>query len=164
MHHRSPSSAKSNPLPSASQDLSVEPSPEPQTSKEEEIQPSMFSFQFEDDPYEDLRNTSNYLRYRRPTAPLYPSSKSMTEEWLKEVRCSSKAIQVSSSSTTFYCSIGGNSVEGLHDSTAEACIMSEFLMETFIGSMPLDLTDILFRSPSGLFFECRGIARAVRSR
>ena len=39
--------------------------------------------------------------------------------------------------------------------------MSEFLMDTFIGSMPLDPTDILFRSPSGLFFECRGIARAV---
>ena len=85
----------------------------------------------------------------------------MTEEWLKEVRRSSKAIQVSSSSTTFYCSIGGNSVEALYDSTTKACIMSEFLMETFIGSMPLDPTDILFRSPSGLFFECRGIARAV---
>ena len=34
-------------------------------------------------------------------------------------------------------------------------------METFIGSMPLDPTDKLFRSPSGLFFECRGITRAV---
>ena len=85
----------------------------------------------------------------------------MNVEWSKEVRRSSKAIQVSSSSTTFYCSIGGNSIEALHDSTAEACIMSEFLMDTFIGSKPLDPTDILFRSPSGLFFECRGIARVV---
>ena len=39
--------------------------------------------------------------------------------------------------------------------------MSEFLAETFIGSMPLDPTDRLFRSHSGLFFECRGIARVV---
>ena len=39
--------------------------------------------------------------------------------------------------------------------------MYEFLMDTFIGSMPLDPTDILFRSPSGLFFECRGIALEV---
>ena len=147
--------------PSTFQDLSDEPSPEPRTSKEEEIQPSKFSFQFEDDPYEGLRNTSNYLHYRRPTTPLYPSSKSMNEEWSKEVRRSSKAIQVSSSSTTFYCSIGGNSIEVLHDSTAKACIMFEFLMETFIGSKPLDPTDILFRSPSGLFLECRGIARVV---
>ena len=90
-----------------------------------------------------------------------PSSKSMNEEWSKEVRRSSKAIQLSSSSTTFYCSIGGDSVEALHDSTAKACIMSEFLMDTFIGSKPLDPTDILFQSPSGLFFECRGIARVV---
>ena len=39
--------------------------------------------------------------------------------------------------------------------------MFEFLTDTFIGGMPLDPTDRLFRSPSGLFFECRGIARAV---
>ena len=94
-------------------------------------------------------------------APIYPSTKSMNEEWSKEVRRSSKAIQLSSSSTTFYCSIGGDSVEALHDSTAKACIMSKFLMDMFIRSKPLDPTDILFRSPSGLFFECRGIARAM---
>ena len=39
--------------------------------------------------------------------------------------------------------------------------MPEFLTDTFIGSMPLDPTDRHFRSPSGLFFECRGIAWAV---
>jgi hypothetical protein len=39
--------------------------------------------------------------------------------------------------------------------------MSEFLTDTFIGRMPLVLTDRLFKSPLGLFFECRGIARAV---
>ena len=39
--------------------------------------------------------------------------------------------------------------------------MSEFLIDTFIGSMPLDPTDKLLRWPSGLFFECRWIARAV---
>ena len=39
--------------------------------------------------------------------------------------------------------------------------MSEFLTDTFIGSMPLDPTDRLFRSPSGLFFDCRGIAWTV---
>ena len=103
-HLESPSSAEF--YPCTFQDLSDEPSPELRTSKKEEIQPSKFSFQFEDDPFEDLRNTSNYLRYRRPTERLYPTSKSMNEEWLKEVRRSSKAIQLSSSSTTFYCSIG----------------------------------------------------------
>uniref|UniRef100_K3YN89 Uncharacterized protein n=1 Tax=Setaria italica TaxID=4555 RepID=K3YN89_SETIT len=47
--------------------LAVETSPEPQTPKEEEIQPSEFSFPFKDDPYENLRNTSNYLYEKRPT-------------------------------------------------------------------------------------------------
>jgi len=58
-HLESPSSAKSYHF--TFEDLSFEPSPELQistfenlpTSKEEEIQPSKFSFQFEDDPYED---------------------------------------------------------------------------------------------------------------
>jgi len=158
-HLESPSSAES--YPCTSQGLSVEPSPEPWTSKEEEIQPSKFSSQHKDDPYEDLRNTSNYLRYRRPMAPLYPSKKSMNKEWSKAVKRSSEAIRISSPSATIFCSIWGTTIEALHDPTAEACIMSEFLMDTFIGSMPLDPTDILFRSPSGLFFECRGIARAV---
>ena len=39
--------------------------------------------------------------------------------------------------------------------------MSKFLKDTLIGSMPLDPIDRLFRRPSGLFFECRGIAWAV---
>ena len=62
---------------------------------------------------------------------------------------------------TICCSIRGTAVEALHDHTAEACIMSEFLMDTFLGSMSLVPIDKLFRSPSGLFFECRGIARVV---
>jgi len=55
-HHESPPSAESYLLPSTSLDSSVEPFPEPRTSKEEEIQLSKFSFQFEDDPYEFLRD------------------------------------------------------------------------------------------------------------
>ena len=40
-----------------------EPSPEPRTPKGEEIQPSEFSFRFEDDPSENIQNTSNHLRH-----------------------------------------------------------------------------------------------------
>ena len=39
--------------------------------------------------------------------------------------------------------------------------MSEFLVETLFGNMPLVLTNKLFKSPSGLIFECCGIARVV---
>jgi hypothetical protein len=92
---------------------------------------------------------------------LLPTKIFFKEEWLEEVRRSSKAIQISSPSTTICCSIRGTALEALHDMTTEACIMSEFLTDTFIGSMPLIPTNRLFKSPSGLIFECRGIARAV---
>ena len=48
-----------------SQYSSIEPSPEPWTPKEEEIQPSEFSSRFEGDPSGNIRNTSN-LRHEEP--------------------------------------------------------------------------------------------------
>jgi hypothetical protein len=39
--------------------------------------------------------------------------------------------------------------------------MSEFLTNTFLGSMPLVPTNRFFKSHSGHIFECRGISRAV---
>jgi hypothetical protein len=162
--HESPSSAKSYPLPSTSQNSSVEPSPEPQTSKEEEIQPSKFSFQFKDDLMKTLE-TPRITFASYPRQPLLlPTKIFVKEEWSEEVRRSSKAIRISSPSTIIYCSIRGTTVEALHDPTAEACIMSEFLMDTFIGSMPLVPTNRLFKSPSGLIFECRGSQGQCRSR
>jgi len=78
----------------------------------------------EDDPYELLRDSSIYLCDRRPTAhPSFPG-KAMNKKLLEELRRSSEAIQVSSSSTTIYCSIRATAIEALHDPTTEACIMS----------------------------------------
>ena len=48
-------------LPLTNPDSTTEPSPEPGKPEEEEIQPSAFPFEFEDDLFEDYRNTSNYL-------------------------------------------------------------------------------------------------------
>ena len=48
-------------LPLTNPDSTIEPSPEPGKPEEEEIQPSAFPFEFEDDLFEDYRNTSNYL-------------------------------------------------------------------------------------------------------
>ena len=44
-----------------SSDSSVEPSPEPGTSEEEEIRPPKFYSQFEDDPYRTQKYTSNLI-------------------------------------------------------------------------------------------------------
>ena len=103
---------------------SIEPSPKPQTSREEEIQLSKLSFQFEDDPFENLTNTLNCLCERIPMAP--PSSPNKAfffkDEWLEEVKF--EANQINSPSTTIRCSIWGTSVKALHNPTAEACGMS----------------------------------------
>jgi hypothetical protein len=88
----------------------------------------------------------------------------MKEESSEEVRRSSEAIRISSPSTIICCSIRGTAVEAIHNLATKACIMSKFLTNTFIGfigSMPLVPTNRLYKSPSGLIFECRGIARAV---
>ena len=55
----------------------------------------------------------------------------------------------------------GNIVEALHDPTANVCIIPEYLLDTLVGNKPLTPTNKYFKSPSGLFFECRGIARDV---
>jgi hypothetical protein len=78
-----------------------------------------------------------------------------------EVKCSSKAIQILSPSTTMSCSLRGTIIEALYNPTIEASIMLEFLTETLLGNMPLVQTNKLFKSPSRLIFECCGIARAV---
>jgi hypothetical protein len=80
-------------------------------------------------------------------------------DWSKEVKHTSKAIRISSTSTTIPCI--GNAVEALHDPVAEACIISEYLVDTILGNKPLTLIDKYLRNPSGFFFECRGIARDV---
>jgi hypothetical protein len=52
-----------------------------------------------------------------------------------------------------------NTVEAFHDPAAKACIISEYLVDTLVGNKPLFPTDKYLRSPLGLFFESRGIAR-----
>jgi hypothetical protein len=59
------------------------------------------------------------------------------------------------------CSLRGIVVEALHNPTVETNIISELLMETLLGKIPLVSTNKLFKSPLGLIFECCGIARAV---
>ena len=78
-----------------------------------------------------------------------------------EKKHSSKAIWILSPSTTMPCSFKGTNIEALHNPTIETNIMSEFLAKTLLAKMPLVPTNKLFKSPSGLIFECCGIARAV---
>ena len=78
-----------------------------------------------------------------------------------EVKRSSDAIWILSPSTTMPCLLRGTNIEALHDPIVGISIMSEFLMKDLLGNMPLVSTNKLFKSPSGLIFECCWIARAV---
>jgi hypothetical protein len=71
---------------------------------------------------------------------------------LKEVKQTSEAIQILSTSTIIPCTMRGNTQEALHDPTAKACIMSKYLMDTLMGNNPLTPKDKYLRSPLGLFF------------
>ena len=78
-----------------------------------------------------------------------------------EVKHSFEVIQILSPSTTIPCSLRGTIVEALHNPTVETNIMFEFLAEALLGKIPLVSTNKLFKSWSGIIFECCGIARAV---
>ena len=82
-------------------------------------------------------------------------------DWLKEAKRASEAIRISPTSATIPCSMKGNIVEALHDLAAEVCVLPECLLDTLMGNKPLTPTDKYFKSPSGLYFECWGIARDV---
>jgi hypothetical protein len=55
----------------------------------------------------------------------------------------------------------GNAIEALHDPTPKACIISEYLKDTLVGKKPIFPINKYLRSPSGLFFECRGFAKCA---
>ena len=82
-------------------------------------------------------------------------------DWSKEAKRASEAIRISPTSATIPCFMKGNAVEALHDPFAEVCIIPECLLDTLVGNKPLNPTNKYFKSPSGLYFECRGIARDV---
>ena len=167
LNHVSLSTPESEPSSSTSQYSFVEPSPEPQTPKEEEIQPSEFYSRFEGDPSGNIRNTSN-LRHEEPMKSMcfYETLNIISRhtpaiDWSKEAKRASEAIRISPTSTTITCFMKGKIIEALHDPAAEVCILPESLLDTLVGNKPLTPTDKYFKSPSGLYFECRGIARDV---
>ena len=143
--HESLSTPESEPSSSTSQYSFVEPSLEPQTPKEEEIQPSEFSSRFEDDPSGNIRNTSN-LKHEEPTKSmcLYETLDTIFRhtppiDWSKEAKRASEAIRISPTSATIPCFMKGNAVEALHDPFAEVCIIPECLLVTLVGNKPLTL-------------------------
>jgi hypothetical protein len=51
----------------------------------------------------------------------------------------------------------GKIVEALHDPAAVVWIIPEYLLYTLVGNKPLIPSNKYIKSPSGLYFESRGI-------
>ena len=121
-----PSSCEEVPLiesassPLNNPDSTTEPFPELGTLGDEEIQPSVVPFEFEDDLFEDYGNTSNYLYQKRPPVPVGPTepldkaflketvrdlTAVMSSEWVEEGELSSEPLQIIAPSLNIHCFI-----------------------------------------------------------
>ena len=79
--------------------LTYEPSPEPRTPKERVLHPLEFPIKLKD--YGKTSKLSWHEKHTREVFPRVEPSK----EWLMEVKCSSKAIQILLPSMTIPCSL-----------------------------------------------------------
>ena len=105
--------------------LTHEPSPEPQTPKEQVIHPLEFPIEFE-----DYGNTSKYLWHEKHIKEVSPKAEPL-KEWLMEVKCSSEAIWILSPSTTMPCSLRGTTIEALHNPIVETISCQNSLWKLF---------------------------------
>ena len=97
-------------VPSPTQvEPTIEPSPEPETTEEEEIQPSEFPFNIEEDVFQNFGNSWMYPLEKRhpvPRDPITPPDKAslqeevkgvtaiMNSEWVHEGEMSLEAIRI----------------------------------------------------------------------
>jgi hypothetical protein len=83
----------------------------------------------------------------------------------QELKPTSEAIRVSSTSTTIHCSMRENTIDSVHDPTVGACIIPECLLDTLVGDMPLTPTDKYFRSPrwKNTFSHVKGLLGTCQS-
>jgi hypothetical protein len=99
-----------------------------------------------------FRHEKLTLTYEKVSPKAKPS-----KEWLM----ASKAIQILSPSMTMPYSLRGTHIDALHNPMVETNIMSEFLVKTLFGKLPLVSINKLFKSPPGLIFESCVIARTM---
>ena len=145
LSHEEVSSAEAEPT------LSIqEPSPELED-LEEGLQPSDLP-PFEDDLFQDFRNTLNYSCQKRPPVPITPLdpvdkeflkesirelTAIMSKEWVEEVEFLSKAIQIHTPSLFIQCNIHDNMVDVRYTPTVGANIMSTSFASAYFCNEPL---------------------------
>lgn len=153
-------------------DPHVEPSPKPllslQLLEDEEIQPSEFPFDFEDDSFEDFGNTTNYYYQKIPLLPSLELN-SVEESFLKEIvkgitsiirrelsretKLYLNVFQLHTPSLTISCTIHTHIEEALYNTMLGINIVSALYHTSRYDNKPLVPLDLFFKSPSGLFLE-----------
>jgi len=160
-------------------DSALQPSPEPRVLEKEEIQTPELHLKFEDDPFEGFENTSNYVCKRRPSVPVastYPieaafcrenvkkSMATMSSEWLREMKLSSKVLWISCPPSTLSCTIKGTQVDTLYSPTVGANIISSECAFRHLRDEPLVQTDKTFQTSFGEILEACGTLQNVSIR
>jgi hypothetical protein len=156
--------------------FTIEPSPDPGTMEEEEIQPPEFLCRFEDNPLQNLKNTSNFLdvqlgkepssvqiqptrnllaepspRLMVPHLPPNPPNETsimeaMEKKWLTRVGNFSEALWICSPSTIISCSKKRVIVEDHLNPNMEVNVMSWHIAYTLLGDITLRPSDKLIKS------------------
>ena len=130
------------------EDSPAEPSPELEVPEEEEILPSEFPFNIEEDIFYDFGNTTLYPLQKRPPVPLDPPGSLdkaslretvkrvtaiMSNEWVQEEETSPEIIQFHAPSLTIPCSIEGTAVTALYNPTVGVNIISALFASDRLG-------------------------------
>lgn len=153
-----------------------EPSRElkPETPEEEDPLPLEFLQSFEDDLFEDFRNTSNFLYQKRPpvlVTPMDPSEEDyiretirelialIINEWLQEGESFLKPILLESPCSSFRCRMQDHDVDALFNPTIGANLMSDEFALAFFGNRALTPIDRKLKRPSRSLVNSYGVLR-----
>jgi hypothetical protein len=142
---------------------------DPEPLEKEETLILDFMLEFEDELFDEYRNTMNYYVMSKPQEPrksssiepLDPSKEAfrkkttkdyvsiMSDEWLDESELSPKVIHLDSPSTTIYYQINKDSFDALYNPVMGVNIMSSIFAHDLLKDMPLAPTTKLLKSLSG---------------
>jgi hypothetical protein len=173
-----PQIAKPEFLPKPSQPLAI---PDPKPLEEEETPILDFMLEFEDEIFDEYRNTLNYHMMRKPLESRNPPSiKSLdpyeedffkkttkelvsilSNEWLEESELSPEIIRLDSPSITIECELDKAHFDSFYNPIVGVNIMSSTFAQDLLKDMPLAPTTKLLKSLSGHIVPSLGILYAL---
>jgi hypothetical protein len=151
---------------------------DPEPPKEEETSISDFMLKFEDELFDDYRNTSKYHIMKKPQEYKNPSFidssekeffkkatkepvSMLSDEWLEESELSPEIIHLDSPSIVIRCQLDKAPFDTFYNPIVSVNIMSALFAQDFLKDMPLAPTTKLLKSLSGRVIPSLGILCAL---